>query len=76
MRSRVSIAKQPYRFETDGPEKLQSVMQKREAVSGVRAWLFDENGKALGGGPTGSALLRKESWLARLLAKSARTTSR
>jgi two-component system sensor histidine kinase CpxA len=55
-------------FETDGPEKLQSVMQKREAISGVRAWLFDENGKALGGGPTRSALLSKESWLARLLA--------
>jgi signal transduction histidine kinase len=55
-------------FATGGLERLQAVMQRRQAISGVRAWLFDENGRALGGGPTRSAVLSKESWRARLLA--------
>jgi signal transduction histidine kinase len=55
-------------FESGGAERLQSVMQRRQATSGVRAWLFDENGIALGGGPTRSTLLSKESGLGRLLA--------
>jgi two-component system sensor histidine kinase CpxA len=55
-------------FETGGQEKLRSVMQSREAASGLRAWLFDEGGNTLGGGPSRSALLTKESWLTRWLA--------
>ena len=44
-------------FDSGGPQKLESVMRRHEAESGVRAYLFDENGRNLGGGPDRPSLL-------------------
>lgn len=53
-------------YDTGGPQKLLSVMQRHESESGVRAWLFDENGHSLGGGPDRSSLFPVKPLFSRL----------
>lgn len=47
-------------FESGGPRKLESVMKGHEAQAGVRAYLFDKNGRNLGGGTDLARLLSRE----------------
>jgi signal transduction histidine kinase len=54
-------------YTSGGPQQLLSVMQRHESATGVRAWLLDESGRALGGGPTRAALLSDKPWFKRLL---------
>lgn len=56
-------------YETGGPPKLESVMQEHEAKSGVRAYLFDQAGHNLSGGPSRSTLLTVKPFYLRALAR-------
>ena len=54
-------------FESGGPQKLESVMRGHEAEAGVRAYLFDQNGRNLGGGADLPSLLSREPLASRLM---------
>lgn len=56
-------------YNSGGPQQLLSMMKRHESATGVRAWLFDESGRALGGGPDRATLLATEPWFKRLLTK-------
>lgn len=56
-------------YNSGGAQELLSVMQRRESATGVRAWLVDENGHAIGGGPDRADLLADKPWLKRLLTR-------
>jgi two-component system sensor histidine kinase CpxA len=53
-------------FESGGPRKLESVMKGHEAEAGVRAYLFDKNGRNLGGGADLASLLSREPFFSRI----------
>ena len=53
-------------FESGGPRKLESVMKGHEVEAGVRAYLFDKNGRNLGGGADVASLLSREPFLSRV----------
>jgi signal transduction histidine kinase len=54
-------------FESGGPSKLESVMKGHDAEAGVRAYLFDKNGRNLGGGAELASLLSQEPLSSRLM---------
>jgi signal transduction histidine kinase len=54
-------------FESGGPGKLESTMNGHEAEAGVRAYLFDENGRNLGGGADLISLLSREPFYSRVM---------
>lgn len=54
-------------FESGGPRKLESVMKGHDAEAGVRAYLFDRNGRNLGGGADLRSLLSQEPLSSRLM---------
>ena len=54
-------------FDAGGPKKLDTVMQQHEAVSGVRAYLFDKGGHNLGDGPNLSTVLAQKPRFSRIL---------
>jgi two-component system sensor histidine kinase CpxA len=56
-------------YETGGPQKLESVMRQHEAKADVRAYLFDQNGRNLGGGADRATLLAVEPFYLRALAR-------
>jgi len=56
-------------YTSGGPQQLLSVMQRHESATGVRAWLFNENGRPLGGGPTRATLLAEKPGFKRLLTR-------
>ena len=56
-------------YDTGGPQKLESVMRQHEAKSDVRAYLFDQNGHNLGGGPDRATLLTVKPFYLRALAR-------
>ena len=53
-------------FESGGPRKLESVMKGHESEAGVRAYLFDKNGRNLGGGADLASLLSREPFYSRV----------
>jgi signal transduction histidine kinase len=54
-------------FDSGGPRKLESMMKGHEAEAGVRAYLFDQNGRNLGGGADLQSLLSQEPLHSRLM---------
>lgn len=56
-------------YRSGGPQKLESVMQQYETESGIRAYLFDQNGRNLDGGPDRRSLLSMNRPFPRILAR-------
>lgn len=56
-------------YQTGGPQKLESVMRQHEKESGVRAYLFDQDGRNLSVGPDRAALLSVQPFYLRALAR-------
>lgn len=56
-------------YKTGGPHKLESVMRQHEAKAEVRAYLFDQSGRNLGGGPNRATLLTLKPFYLRALAR-------
>jgi len=58
-----------FAYDTGGPPQLESVMQRHKTESGVRAYLFDQNGRNLSGGPNRDSLLRVQPRHSRLISR-------
>lgn len=56
-------------YKSGGQQKLESVMQQYEAQSGIRAYLFDQNGRNLGGGPDRRSVLSMNRLFSRMHAR-------
>jgi signal transduction histidine kinase len=56
-------------YNSGGPQKLESVMQQHESESGIRAYLFDESGRNLSGGPDRRSVLSMNRMFSRILAR-------
>ena len=58
-----------YAYGAGGPRALDSVMQEHEAKSGVRAYLFDQQGRNLASGPDRATLLASEPFYVHILSR-------
>jgi signal transduction histidine kinase len=56
-------------YTTGGSQPLESVMRRHRGESGVRAYLFDQNGRNLGGGPDRDSLLHVQPLHSRLISR-------
>lgn len=56
-------------YDSGGPQRLESVMGQHVARSGVRAYLFDQQGHDLSGGPDRATLLSTEPLYVRIFAR-------
>jgi signal transduction histidine kinase len=56
-------------YKSGGPQKLESVMRQYEAESGIRAYLFDQSGRNLGGGSDRRSVLSMNRMFFRMLAR-------
>jgi signal transduction histidine kinase len=56
-------------YNAGGPQQLESVMRRHKAESGVRAYLFDRNGRNLSGGSDRETLLNVQPLHSRLVSR-------
>jgi signal transduction histidine kinase len=56
-------------YDTGGPRQLESVMRRHKEQSGVRAYLFDQNGRNLAGGTDRDSLLRVQPLHSRFISR-------